>query len=106
MNSIKWNPIHQDQIVDTILEYGRNNEVYLALYNKLQSDLNRRTKIKRERAVENALELFRKVLDVFDDNLDGILTYLCVMARMEAGKRESLTKFQFYHLFKLMLNIK
>ena len=99
-------PIMAYEVTDTIRKYGKSNELYELLYDKLRKDLNRRNKEKRESVLKKSYKLFIDNYRFYGENAENTLDYLCIMAKLEKGERYSDIRYQFYHLFKLMLNIK
>jgi hypothetical protein len=98
-------PIKAYDVTDTIRKYGKSDVIYEMILDKLQKDLNRRNKAKRENVLNKSYELFKNNYEFFNENDNNTLDYLCIMAKLEKDERYSDIKFQFYHLFKKMLNV-
>lgn len=99
-------PIRSYDVTDTIRKYGKSDAIYEMILDKLQKDLNRRNKEKRASILYKSYELFKNNYKFFNEDVNNTLDYLCIMAKLEKEERYSDIKFQFYHLFRLMLNIK
>ena len=91
------------EIVDYMMEYGKNREVFCILHKKLEQDLNQYSKIRRQIMKDRSKIEFNKNLEYFDNNLYNLLDFLCILARMEKDNRISIIKYQFYHLFHKIL---
>lgn len=91
------------EIVDYMMEYGKNREVFKILYEKLEQDLHQYSMSRRQTMKDRAKVDFDNNLKFMNNSTYNLLDFLCIIARMEKDNRISITKYQFYHLFHKIL---